>query len=50
MENFLNHWGLTLAVFIPLVGAAADDGHPAGRERTLHKWIALAHVSRSCSA
>jgi NADH-quinone oxidoreductase subunit M len=40
MENFLNHWGLTLAVFIPLIGAALMMVIPRARE-DLHKWIAL---------
>jgi NADH-quinone oxidoreductase subunit M len=40
MENFLNHWGLTLAVFIPLIGAALMMVIPRARE-DLHNWIAL---------
>src|SRR6476620_3262762 len=40
MENFLDHWGLTLAVFIPLVGAALMMVIPRARE-DLHKWTAL---------
>src|SRR5262245_60629531 len=40
MENFLDHWGLSLAVFIPLVGAALMMVIPRARE-DLHKWIAL---------
>ena len=40
MENFLDHWGLALAVFIPLVGAALMMFIPRAQEE-LHKWIAL---------
>ena len=40
MENFLHHWALSLAVFIPLVGAALMMVIPRARE-DLHKWIAL---------
>src|SRR5581483_6339892 len=40
MENFLDHWGLTLAVFIPLVAAAVMLVIPRAEE-ALHKWIAL---------
>ena len=40
MENFLDHWGLSLAVFLPLVGAAVMMVVPRAQEE-LHKWIAL---------
>jgi NADH-quinone oxidoreductase subunit M len=40
MENFLDHWGLSLAVFLPLVGAAVMMIIPRAQEE-LHKWIAL---------
>jgi NADH-quinone oxidoreductase subunit M len=40
MENFLDHWGLSLAVFVPLVGAAVMMVIPRAQE-ALHKWIAL---------
>ncbi len=40
MENFLDHWGLSLAIFIPLVGAAVMMIIPRAQEE-LHKWIAL---------
>jgi NADH-quinone oxidoreductase subunit M len=40
MENLLQHWGLSLAVFIPLVGAALMMVIPKVEE-DLHKWIAL---------
>ena len=31
MEDLLNDWGLTLAVFLPAGGRGGDDGHPQGR-------------------
>src|SRR5947207_2163133 len=40
MEDFLTHWGLSLAIFIPLVGAALMMLIPKAEEE-LHKWIAL---------
>ena len=40
MEDFLTHWGLSLAIFIPLVGAALMMLIPKAEEQ-LHKWIAL---------
>jgi NADH-quinone oxidoreductase subunit M len=40
MENFLDHWGLSLAVFLPLVGAAVMMVIPRAQEQ-LHKWVAL---------
>ena len=40
MTSFLNHWGLTLAIFTPLVGVAIMLLIP-GKEESLHKLIAL---------
>jgi NADH-quinone oxidoreductase subunit M len=40
MTSFLDHWGLTLATFIPLVGVAVMLVIPR-REEGLHKLIAL---------
>jgi NADH-quinone oxidoreductase subunit M len=40
MEDFLNSWGLSLAIFVPLVGAAVMMFVPKARE-ALHKSIAL---------
>jgi len=40
MTSFLNHWGLTLATFIPLVGVAVMLVIP-GREESVHKLLAL---------
>jgi NADH-quinone oxidoreductase subunit M len=40
MENFLNDWGITLMVFLPLVGAAIMMVVP-GRDEELHKLLAL---------
>src|SRR3954470_8263691 len=40
MEDILLHWGLSVAVFAPLVGAAVMMIIPRAEE-TLHKWIAL---------
>ena len=41
MEDFLNSWGLSLAIFIPLAGAIVMLVIPRARE-DLHKVIALA--------
>ncbi len=40
MEDFLNDWGLSLAVFLPLVGAAIMALIPRAEEQ-LHKMVAL---------
>jgi NADH-quinone oxidoreductase subunit M len=40
MKEFLNDWGLTLAVFLPLVGVAVMLVIP-GKEEDLHKLVAL---------
>jgi NADH-quinone oxidoreductase subunit M len=40
MEDFLNDWGLSLAVFLPLVGAAIMAFIPRAEEQ-LHKVVAL---------
>jgi NADH-quinone oxidoreductase subunit M len=40
MESFLNSWGPSLAIFLPLVGAAVMMLVPKAEEE-LHKWIAL---------
>jgi NADH-quinone oxidoreductase subunit M len=40
MEDILQHWGLSVAIFAPLVGAAVMMIIPK-TEETLHKWIAL---------
>src|SRR3954454_4629395 len=40
MEDILLHWGLSVAVFAPLVGAAVMMIIPRAEE-TLHKWVAL---------
>ena len=40
MEDFLNDWGLSVAVFLPLVGAAVMVLIPRAEEQ-LHKTIAL---------
>src|SRR5688572_3920897 len=40
MEDFLNDWGLSVAVFLPLVGAAVMALIPRAEEQ-LHKTIAL---------
>ena len=40
MTSFLNHWGLTLATFIPLVGVAIMLVIPRAEEE-LHKVVAL---------
>ncbi len=40
MTSFLNHWGLTLAIFMPLVGVAIMLLIP-GKEEALHKVVAL---------
>ncbi len=40
MKDFLNDWGLTLAVFLPVVGAAVMLVVPR-KEESAHKWIAL---------
>jgi NADH-quinone oxidoreductase subunit M len=41
MEDFLNSWGLSLAIFVPLVGAVVMILIPKANEH-LHKTIALA--------
>src|SRR6478609_11459825 len=41
MKDFLNSWGLTLAMFVPLVGALVMLAVPKTQEH-LHKIIALA--------
>ena len=41
MTEFLNDWGITLMVFLPLVGALIMMIVPADQEET-HKFIALA--------
>jgi NADH-quinone oxidoreductase subunit M len=40
MKEFLNDWGLSLAVFLPLVGVAVMLVIPR-KEEDAHKWIAL---------
>src|SRR3954468_12071063 len=40
MKEFLNHWGLSLAVFLPVVGAIVMLMIPR-KEESAHKWIAL---------
>src|SRR5690349_14833072 len=40
MEDILNHWGLSVAVFAPLIGAAVMMIIPRTEEE-LHKWLAL---------
>src|SRR4051812_38258547 len=40
MESVLDHWGLSLAIFLPLVGALVMLVIPKAEEE-LHKWIAL---------
>ena len=41
MKDFLNSWGISLAVFLPLVGALAMLVVPKAREQ-YHKVVALA--------
>ena len=41
MKDFLNSWGLSLAIFVPLVGAVVMLVIPKAKEQ-LHKVIALA--------
>src|SRR5438270_1071698 len=40
MEDILKHWGPSVAVFAPLVGAALMMLIPRAEEQ-LHKWVAL---------
>ena len=40
MKDLLNDWGLTIAVFLPLVGALVMLAIPKSEE-TLHKVVAL---------
>jgi NADH-quinone oxidoreductase subunit M len=40
MKDFLNDWGLTLAVFLPLVGVAVMLFVPR-KEEHVHRWVAL---------
>ena len=40
METFINDWGLTLATFLPIVGALVMMVIPKAEEE-LHKVIAL---------
>ena len=42
MNDFLNDWGLTLAMFLPLVGALVMLLIPKAEEQ-LHKVVALRH-------
>ena len=45
-NDFLDDWGLSLAVFLPLVGALLMMLIPKGEEQ-LHKVVALRHVAWS---
>ena len=40
MEDFLRHWGPSLAIFGPLVGAAIMMVIPRAEE-AWHKWVSL---------
>ncbi|MCB1013727.1 MAG: NADH-quinone oxidoreductase subunit M, partial [Acidimicrobiales bacterium] len=40
MSDFLDSWGLSLAIFLPLAGAAVMLLIPRAQEET-HKWVAL---------
>ena len=40
MKEFLNHWGLSLAIFLPVAGAIVMLVIPR-KEESAHKWIAL---------
>ena len=40
MEDILKHWGPSVAIFAPLVGAALMMLIPKVEEE-LHKWVAL---------
>ena len=41
MSEFVDSWGITLAVFLPVVGAAVMLVIPSGKEKA-HKYFALA--------